>query len=323
MGFGGSIKAQQKITEMLRASVILPAYNNISTIERLLNSLRNQSMSLDEFEIIAVDGGSTDGTREYLESINFEGSFKLIKQEKNLGIGSARNRGINAAKSKILLFIDCDMEVEKEWVETHTVPIEDDRWDGAVGNVRHGAKVRTKFIQYLDRPRRGAKGYKKKQQLDHSHFQYWNTSIRKELLTQVGGFDEKIEFWGGEELELMVRVENRGKVNLQYNADAKAIHHQDRNLEKTCDLLENFGAKVVPYLVEKHPFLADEFRTRYLENLPSRKALMISLFNPIFFRMVRTVYKFMPGVLAFPAIKYILGYSVFRGYISYLKQSVK
>lgn len=280
-------------------------------------------MSSSEFEIIAVDGGSADGTREYLESLNFDGSFKLIKQKKNLGIGSARNCGINAAKSKILLFIDCDMEVEKEWAENHTLPIEEGRWDGAVGNVRHETKERTKFIQYLDRPRRGAKGYTKGKQLDHSHFQYWNSSIRKELLTQVGGFDEKIELWGGEELELMVRVENQGKVNLGYNPDARAIHHQDRTLEKTCDLLENFGAKVVPYLIKKHPFLANEFKTHYLDNPVSRKALMISLFNPIFFQMIKTIYKFMPGTFAFPAIKYILGYSVFRGYISYLKQSVK
>ena len=308
---------------MLRASVILPAYNNISTIERLCESLRKQSMSSSEFEIIAVDGGSTDGTLQFLESLNFESSFTLIKQEKNLGIGSARNCGIIAAKSEILLFIDCDMEVEEDWVENHTVPIEEGRWDGAVGNVRHETKERTKFVRYLDRAGRGAKGYMKEKQLGHSHFQYWNCSIRKELLTQVGGFDEKINQWGGEELELMVRVENHGKVNLRYNPDAKSIHHQDRTLEKTCDLLENFGAKVVPYLVEKHPFLENEFKTRYLDNPLSRKVLMVSLLNPIFFRMAKTVYKFMPGALAFPAIKYILGYSVFRGYISHLNLRMK
>ena len=308
---------------MLRASVILPVYNNISTIERFLNSLRNQSMPSNEFEIIAVDDGSTDGTREYLESFVFEGSFNLIKQDNNLGIGTARNRGINAAKSEILLFIDSDMEVEEDWVENHTIPIEDDRWDGAVGNVRHGAKVRTKFIQYLDRSRRGATGQKKNKRLDHNLFPFGNTSIRKELLTQVGGFDEKIDLWGGEELELMVRVENQGKVNLRYNPDAKAIHHQDRTLDETCILLEKFGAKVVPYLVEKHPFLSKEFKTNYLDNPISRKVLKMSFFNPIFFQMVKTTYKFMPRALAFPAIKYMLGYSVFKGYLSSLMRHAK
>ena len=280
-------------------------------------------MPLDEFEIIAVDDGSTDGTREYLESLTFEGSLKLIKQEKNLGIGAARNCGINAAKSEILLFIDSDMEVEIDWIENHTTPIEKGKWDGAVGNVRHETNEKTKFIQYLDRPRRGAKGYHKGKQVNHSHFQYGNASIRKELLVAVGGFDEKIDLWGGEELELMVRVENQGKVDLRYNPDAKAIHHQDRTLEKTCDLLENFGAKVVPYLVEKYPFLSKEFKTRYLDNAVSRKALKVSFFNPIFLRMVRSTYIFMPQVLAFPAIKYMLGYSVFKGYLSYLQQRVK
>lgn len=280
-------------------------------------------MPSSEFEIIAVDDCSTDGTREFLESLNFEGSFELIKQEKNLGIGSARNRGIKAAKSKILLFIDCDMEVDSEWAENHTLPIEEGRWDGAVGFVRHEVRERTKFIQYLDRPGRGAKGFAEGKQLDHSHFQFWNSSIRKELLAQVGGFDEKIDHWGGEELELIVRVEGLGKAVLRYNPDAKAVHHQDRTLEETCELLENFGAKVVPYLVEKHPFLANEFKTPYLDNSLSRKALMIFLFNPIVFRMFKTVYNFMPKAFAFPAIKYLLGYSVFMGYISYLKERAK
>ena len=142
-------------------------------------------------------------------------------------------------------------------------------------------------------------------------------------MIEVGGFDEKISLWGGEEIELMVRVENQGKVNLRYNPDARSIHHQDRTLEKTCDLLENFGAKVVPYLVEKYPFLAKEFKTHYLDDPISRKALKVSFFNPIFFRMVKSTYILMPKVLAFPAIKYMLGYSVFKGYLSYLNQREK
>lgn len=309
------IKVRLKITEMIRASVILPAYNNITTIEKLVDSLRNQSFPKNEFEIIVVDGGSTDGTLEYLESLNIESSYKLIKQGKNLGIGSARNCGINAAKSEIILFIDCDMEVEDDWIENHTIPIEAGKWDGAVGNVRHKTQERSKFILYLDRPKRGAKGMKEKQ-LNHSHFQYWNTAIRKVLLTSVGGFDEKINLWGGEELELMLRVENQGKVNLRYNPSAKAIHHQQRSLEDTCTLLENFGAHVIPYLIKKHPVLADEFRINIFKNVFAKKALMLTVFSPIFFSMMMKTYKIAPRPVAFKIIKYLLSYSVVRGYLS-------
>lgn len=300
---------------MTRASVILPAYNNITTIERLINSLGNQSFPQNEFEIIAVDGGSTDGTLEYLESLNIASSYKLIKQEKNLGIGSARNCGINAARSEIILFIDCDMEVEDDWVENHTIPIETGRWDGAVGNVRHKIRDRSKFIQYLDRPMRGAKG-KKDKQINHSHFQYWNTAIRKVLLTRVGGFDEKINLWGGEELELMLRVENQGEVVLRYNSSAKSIHHQQRSLEDTCKLLENFGTHIVPYLVKKHPVLAEEFKINTFEKFFVKKALMLTVFNPIFFWMMKKTYKAAPRPVAFNIIKYLLSYSVFKGYQS-------
>ena len=308
---------------MLRASVIIPAYNNINTIEGLIRSLENQSMNSSEYEVIAVDGTSSDGTREYLESIKFEGNFRLIKQEKNLGIGSARNCGIKAAESEITLFIDGDMVVEHDWVEKHIKPIEHLDWDGSVGYVQHRPENRDLFIRYLDRPKRGAKKFGVNQQLSHSHFVFWNTSIRKELLTRVGGFDEKINLWGGEELELVVRIEQEADINLRYNPEARATHHQHRTLEDTFDLLEKFGANVVPYIVARHPDLAREFHTRWLDNPFIRKALMITALNPIFFNMIKSIYKLVPERLTFLAIKYMLVTSVMKGYISRPKDAAR
>ena len=109
---------------MLRASVIIPVFNSIQTIERLILSLQDQSMPLDEYQVIAVDDCSTDGTREYLESLKFKGNFKIIGQKENLGLSSGRNRGIEASDSDILLFIDGDMEVDHDWMVSHTIPIE-------------------------------------------------------------------------------------------------------------------------------------------------------------------------------------------------------
>jgi len=307
---------------MLRASVIIPVFNSIQTIERLILSLQDQSMPLNEYQVIAVDDCSTDGTREYLESLKFKGNFKIIGQKENLGLSSGRNRGIEASDSDILLFIDGDMEVDHDWMLSHTIPIENGEWDGSVGYVTHSAIDQTLFIKYLDLSNRGAKKHPN-ERVGHKHFQFWNTSIRKDLLTNVGGFDEKIDVWGGEDIEMIVRIENFSNPILRFNPEARATHHQHRTLEDTFGLLENFGANVVPYIVAKHPDLAREFYTPMLDNSFIRKALMITALNPIFFNMIKSIYKLIPERLAFLAIKYMLVSSVMKGYISRQKDAVR
>lgn len=305
-----------KITDLIRASIIIPTFNSIKTIEPLLHSLDNQSMASSDFEIIVVDDLSTDGTREFLHSHKTESLFQLIMQDKNSGIGAARNRAIGIAKSDILLFLDSDMEVDPDWVENHTVPMENGEWDGSVGKVTHDINSSSVFTRYLNDPRRGAKRFDEDQQLNHKYFLFGNASLRKKFIIGVGGFDEKIIKWGGEELDLILRIESKVTLKLRYNSSAKAIHHQQRSLEDTCKLLENFGANIVPYLIKRHPVLADEFKINAFEKFFVKKALMLTIFNPIFFWMMKKTYKFAPRPLAFNIIKYLLSYSVLKGYQS-------
>lgn len=273
-------------------------------------------MASSDYEIIVVDDKSSDGTREFLESYKTENNFQLLVQKTNLGIGAARNRAIGIAKSDILLFLDSDMEVEPEWVENHTVPMENGNWDGSVGQVTHDINMSSIFTRYLNDPRRGAKRFGAERQLSHKYFLFGNASLRKEMINGVGGFDEKISKWGGEELDLILRIEKDETLKLRYNPSAKAIHHQQRSLENTCSLLENFGTYVVPYLVKKHPILADEFKINTFENFFVKKTLMLTIFNPIFFGMMKKTYNIAPRPLAFKIIKYLLSYSVIKGYLS-------
>lgn len=307
---------------MIRSSVIIPLFNEVRTIEKLILSLQDQSMPSDEYQVIAVDDCSTDGTREYLESLIFKGNFKLIKQKENLGLSSARNRGIEASDSDILLFIDGDMEVDHDWVVSHTIPIENGEWDGSVGSIAHSAINRTLFIKYLDRANRGAKK-NPNERVGHKHFQFSNTSIKKEILTNVGGFDEKIDLWGGEDIEMVLRIENFSNPILRFNPEARAVHHHERSLKDTFTIMEKFGSRVIPHLINKHSFLRKEFGTIYLDNIITRKTLTVTLLNPIFFEIMKSTYEKMPKSLSFLMIKYMLGYSVFKGYLSYLKQRGK
>lgn len=87
-------------------SVIIPAYNVEAYIERLLDSLKDQTYS--NFEAIIIDDGSTDGTVcEIIKSIDGDTRFHLIRKS-NAGVSSARNTGLECAQGKYIYFCDAD-----------------------------------------------------------------------------------------------------------------------------------------------------------------------------------------------------------------------
>lgn len=90
----------------MKVSIIIPAYNCESDIEKCLNSVCQQT--LKEIEVICVDDGSTDGTTDkVLEYRKRDSRVRLFKQE-NQGAGSARNYGLRMAKGDYVAFLDAD-----------------------------------------------------------------------------------------------------------------------------------------------------------------------------------------------------------------------
>lgn len=94
---------------MLKFSFVIPVYNAHEYIGRCLDSLLDQDIDKNEYEIICVNDGSKDNSLEILEeySKKYPGIFNIITQE-NQGIGPARNMGIKAVKGKYTWFIDND-----------------------------------------------------------------------------------------------------------------------------------------------------------------------------------------------------------------------
>jgi len=95
-------------------NVIIPTYNRANLIGRAIQSVLNQSYQ--DFEIIIVDDGSTDNTKEVVRSINDE-RIKYIQHKENKGAAAARNTGITAARSEYIAFQDSDDEWLHEKLE--------------------------------------------------------------------------------------------------------------------------------------------------------------------------------------------------------------
>lgn len=96
----------------MKISAIIPTFNREEHILNAIKSIQNQTFAVDE--IIVIDDGSTDNTKECLKNEN----IRYIYQE-NSGVSSARNRGIKEAKNEWITFLDSDDIWEDSKIENH------------------------------------------------------------------------------------------------------------------------------------------------------------------------------------------------------------
>ena len=91
-------------------SIIVPVYNAAGLLDRCLDSI--EKLACTDFEVLLVDDGSTDESPALCDDrARRDGRFRIIHQD-NQGAAGARNRGIEEASGRYLLFVDCDDEVD-------------------------------------------------------------------------------------------------------------------------------------------------------------------------------------------------------------------
>ena len=94
----------------MKFSIIVPVYNVEKYLEKCLKSIQNQTY--DNFEVIIVNDGSTDNSKEIIKTFEKDARFKK-KKKKNGGLSDARNYGIKYTTGDFLLFIDSDDYIDE------------------------------------------------------------------------------------------------------------------------------------------------------------------------------------------------------------------
>jgi glycosyltransferase involved in cell wall biosynthesis len=147
---------------ILRITIVIPVYNERATIEEIL--LRVQAVNLDK-EIVIVDDGSTDGTREFLADLTGPGkathvqmtlrhsgaippagNIRVFFQDRNRGKGAALRRGFHEAKGDIVVIQDADLEYHPEEFHKLIEPIEPGVADVVYGSRFLGGPHRVLFF---------------------------------------------------------------------------------------------------------------------------------------------------------------------------------
>ncbi|HEY3294278.1 MAG TPA: glycosyltransferase [bacterium] len=238
----------------LTLSVVVISFNQKDFLQRLVGQLLEQDYDPARYEIIVVDDGSTDGSREWLKSVG-DARMKPVFGETNLGRSASRNSGIRAAGGRIIVMIDGDHTIQPDFLSIHAARHRRERCVivGKSDFVEH-PDFRA-LNSYLNGS--GAKKLPLDARLPGRYFLTRNCSVPRDLLIEVGLFDETFTAWGGEDLDLGVRLEMSG-VPIYGEPRALAIHHHLRPLN---DLLRNmrvYGRGGIPILLARHPQLFTE-----------------------------------------------------------------
>lgn len=232
---------------MLTVSIVIPTYNRLGRLKRVIARLEAQDYPRSSFEVIIASDGCTDGTSEYLETVVTP--LRLVPAVgPNRGPAGARNRGLAEATGRVVLFIDDDVMPEpsliSEHVRTHEQigsgiavmgPMLTPPGAGLLPWVRW-EQVRLER-QYSDM-------VSGRWQPTARQFYTGNTSLELELVRAAGGFDTR--FRRAEDVELAYRLA-AGGVRFVFNPQAIGYHYAERSYRSWMAAANDYGRSDVVF----------------------------------------------------------------------------
>jgi glycosyltransferase involved in cell wall biosynthesis len=232
-------------------SVVIPTHNRVIKLQRALRSVAAQS--LEDYEVIVVDDGSSDDTPAYLESIRSERCITL-RSSPNRGVSASRNRGVSSAHGEFVVFLDDDDELRPGALAALKSlclrsPAPDFLWGARQIHEMDGAgKVvgtREDDWSELPQPLSGSTFLPLALQIaTNSAF-----SIRRAVFDEIGGFDEQLMV--SEDRDLFVRLAEHGNLA---RVVAQIIIDVDEHFSNS--LSRNMGFRAGPSIdlrvIDKH-----------------------------------------------------------------------
>jgi glycosyltransferase involved in cell wall biosynthesis len=188
-------------------SIVIPTYNEKENIQNILKVLNHQTAARKDYEIIVVDGGSKDGTRDLATKF---GADRVIMQ-KGEGIAGAKNDGANVANGRILATMDADVIPTETWIEKLLTRFQSEKIVGLAGvstSIEQDSTSRlslsllaawARLCAAVGRPLLSGQG----------------SAIRLDVFKRIGGF--KPEFNMIHDVEIGMRARKYGRIAFDKN----------------------------------------------------------------------------------------------------------
>ncbi len=249
-------------------SVVIPTYNRVKTLAKVLGAYLVQSSPKLIRELIVVDDGSTDGTDSMVREFSQRSPFSIrYLRQANKGAGAARNYGIREAASSVVLLTDDDIVPERDLVEQHL------EWHNrnpqttvaVLGFIMWAPEMKaTPFMRWCSED--GAvtryRSLRGLSEADHHFFYTGNVSLKAQFLRSAGQFDEDFKTYGYEDLEFGYRLNKLG-LRLLYNSAAIGYHYQRLSYQEACQKVRSkHDAAVIFFAKEAGQELLQRVRQR-------------------------------------------------------------
>ncbi len=246
----------------MKVSVVIATYNRRGLLDRCLECLFRQDYPKDQYEIIVVDDGSSDGTKEMVEGKSPSCGLKYLKHKERRGQSRAKNLGINHAHGEVIIFIDDDVLCPPQFIRQHArfhKKYDNVIVDGPAINTDRTESLfndkKKRFLAFLD--------------FLGASFITSNTSCKKEDLIKAGGFDEEFgKKFGWQDRELGFRLKQMG-IKRKKNRRAYVFHFKQKgSLDDFGQLLRKEKERGINAVIfyRKHPLrkIRRQVRFRYL-----------------------------------------------------------
>lgn len=229
----------------MEISVVIPTYNNRDVLRETVRHLRGQTLAADLYEIVVVDDGSTDGTAQMLDELAAQpGAAVRRVSQANRGRSAARNLGVRTARGRIVVFLDSDLWAAPTLLAEHHghYPPGAARRGVQGRTVTHPESRVTPFM--LVKEMTPDLTIRRRRDLSPFHVTTRNCSMLREDVLDAGGFDETFSGYGWEDIELAIRMHERG-TRFEYEPRALGHHHHVEDLMGVREKLRQAGVGAV------------------------------------------------------------------------------
>jgi glycosyltransferase involved in cell wall biosynthesis len=272
---------QENNLNRIKVSVIIPTFNRKVSLIRTLDSLFNQTFPKENFEIIIVDDGSTDGTEKLIHKIKIYHQNLSYLRQKNKGAASARNLGILNAEGQFIGFTDDDCTLNPNWIALAVESLEKNEFSGVQGITLPEKEIGliNRIFAFADMPIYTGN--------EVNFYPTCNIFYKKKELVEVSGFDEELgSFY--EDTDLAFRIIRQGYI-IHFNKNM-IVYHEARYLNLLIYIFNRLKrVESAPLLVKKNPELRKMF----------------------FFKIFYTKTHIYPFFLTTTLLLYILGVNIF------------
>lgn len=190
-------------------SIVIPVFNEERYLPSCLTSLMSLSYPKDRHEILLIDNGSTDRTLEIARGF----SEVTIHVKENVKVGAVRNYGVQKAKGSVIVFLDSDCVVSREWLTDGVLKLTANP-DGAIGG-RYLLREDPSWLEkywILTSPGRT---------VTQTSLLGGCIFIPKEIFQNIGGFDERLN--AGEDSDLTARLKKE-HFNVEIDRSLDVVH---------------------------------------------------------------------------------------------------